>query len=71
MKTKDMYMSSSSLLLSPAPKSADMNAPEPMHSPIIIDVMNTMSVYEEPTAASAPAPRYFPTINVSTRLYTC
>ena len=36
-----------------------------MHNPKIIDVKKVISVNDEPTAAKASEPRYFPTINVS------
>ena len=43
----------------------------PMHNPKIIDVKKVISVNDEPTAAKASEPRYFPTINVSATLYNC
>lgn len=37
----------------------------PIHNPIIMDVMNVMSVYADPTAANASAPTKCPTTIVS------
>ena len=50
------------------PKAMEMNVPVPSDRPIITDVRKVMSVYDEPTAASALSPMYLPTIHVSARL---
>ena len=42
-----------------------------MHKPKITEVRNTISVKEDPTAAKASAPTYWPTIIVSATLYSC
>ena len=47
------------------------NALLPIHNPNRIEVRNTISVYAEPTAASASAPKNRPTISVSATLYNC
>lgn len=50
------------------PYAIDTNELLPRHKPIITDVRNVISVYDEPTAASALSPTYRPTTHVSTRL---
>lgn len=50
------------------PNAIDINEPVPSDNPIITEVRNVMSVYDEPTAASALSPMYFPTTHVSARL---
>ncbi len=47
------------------------NALHPMHNPMKMEVIKTMSVYEEPTAAKAFAPNVLPMMNVSAILYPC
>ena len=47
------------------PNLIENNAPLPIHRPRIIDVINVISVNDEPTAASAFSPRNCPTISVS------
>lgn len=42
-----------------------------MHNPIKMEVIKTMSVYEDPTAAKAFAPNVLPMMNVSAILYPC
>ena len=53
------------------PNDIEINELLPRHNPIIIDVRKVINVYDEPTAASALSPIYFPTTHVSTRLYNC
>ena len=48
-----------------SPYRMENNAPLPMHSPSRIEVKNVISVYDDPTAARASAPRNLPTITVS------
>ena len=50
------------------PNAIEMNDPVPSDSPIITDVRNVMRVYDDPTAARALSPMYFPTTQVSARL---
>ena len=54
-----------------SPYRMENNAPLPMHSPSRIEVKNVISVYDDPTAARASAPRNLPTITVSAILYVC
>ena len=51
-----------------APKWIENAAPLPIERPSRIDVRKVMSVYDEPTAASASDPMKRPTRNVSARL---
>ena len=50
---------------SPPPNFSENTVPPPMLSPGSIDVMNTISVYAEPTAARASGHTKRPTISVS------
>ena len=50
------------------PYAIAINALLPRHNPKITDVKNVISEYDEPTAAKALSPMYFPTTHVSTKL---
>ena len=68
---KDVKMFSLSLSHLFSPYLMEKMAPLPIDIPNNMDVRNVISVYEEPTAARASAPRKRPTISVSTTLYNC
>ena len=51
-----------------SPNVIEKNALLPRHNPKITDVKNVISEYDEPTAAKALSPMYFPTTHVSTKL---
>src|SRR5699024_3135353 len=53
------------------PKQVENTTPLPMHRPSRMEVRNVISVKDEPTPASAPAPTDRPTTHVSTTLYAC
>ena len=69
--TKAIKIPFSSLSWFLLPNCMEKKALLPMHNPMIIDVINTIKVYAEPTAANAFSPRYLPTMSVSTILYSC
>ena len=50
------------------PNRMENTAPLPIQSPSSMEVRKVISVKEDPTAASAPAPRKRPTISVSATL---
>ena len=71
INTKDAPILSCSLSVFSSPYLMEKTAPLPMHKPNKIEVMNVISVYDEPAAANAFGPKKRPTISVSVILYSC
>ena len=57
-----------SAAMSPSPNFSENTVPLPIDKPSITDVIKTIRVYAEPTAASASAPIKRPTMSVSAML---
>ena len=67
-KATAVWMASSTLSCSPAPKCREMTTPAPMEMPAKNPTSKNTSDPEELTAASACLPRKLPTISESTEL---
>ena len=65
ISTKEAEILSFNPAASCRPNRMENTAPLPIHSPSRMEVKNVISVNDEPTAANAFSPRYFPTIMVS------
>ena len=68
VRKKDAWALSCRPSWSFCPNRMENTAPLPIHSPNKMDVRKVIKVKEEPTAAKAFLPRYFPTIKVSATL---